>query len=66
MFSTVYTLQANTEAAQTWIDDHVQAEPWQMVGEAIVIGHRYIEPIVEALVEEGFRPEKDFAAQAAY
>ena len=50
---TVGRLVPETQAARDWIKDNVESEPWQWLGSALCIEHRYIDPIVEAIVADG-------------
>jgi hypothetical protein len=58
---TVFILSAFTDRAVKWIGENVRYEGWQKVGDGgIAVEHRYIEPIVEAMIEDGLVREKDF------
>ena len=50
----IFLLRPITEAAQIWCDEHLP-EDAQLWGASYVIEHRYIRPIVEALVAEGYK-----------
>lgn len=51
---TVHLLIPKTEAAHQWVKDHLpDIQPWQKVGEAISVEHRYIGDILEGIVEDG-------------
>ena len=58
--STVYVLRPLSQEAGDWIEEHVQYESWNMIGEGIAVEHRYVGPIVEALLNEGFAEGDDF------
>ena len=57
---TVHVLRPVSQQAKEWVDEHVQYESWNMMGEGIAIEHRYIGPIVEAMLNEGFINGQDF------
>ena len=57
---TVYVLRPISKEARDWIEEHVQYESWNMIGEGIAIEHRYVESIVEAMLDEGFADGEDF------
>ena len=38
---TVYVFCLLTERAKTWIDENVQTAPWQRIGNALIVEHRY-------------------------
>lgn len=42
-----------TDAAQAFLDNDVAAEPWQYLGSALVVGHRYAEPMIIGITEAG-------------
>ena len=49
----VYTLRADSPLVEEWIEEHVGGKT-QWFGDALVIEHRYVRDIVEALESEGF------------
>lgn len=60
---TIYVLYPVSEKAREWVENNVNYESYQVIGKGIGIEHRYIDPIVEAMVEEGFKVEKDFTVE---
>ena len=58
----VYGLTPLTERAQKWVDENVNFEPWQLLGLTIVLEHRYIDEILEAMVDDGLEDGVDFEA----
>ncbi len=50
---TIFLLRPNTPAAQAWMDEHLQAEQYQMFGTAVAVEHRYIADIVEGIQADG-------------
>jgi len=58
---TIYILVPLSKEAEEWIEENLHYEDWQIVGNmGIAIDHRYIDPIVEAMEEEGLVNDKDF------
>jgi hypothetical protein len=43
-----------TPAVEEWLDERVGGEDVQYWGDAVVVEPRYVRPIVEALIAEGF------------
>lgn len=50
----IVLLRPLTADVEEWIEEHVGGEDTQYWGSAVVVEPRYIEPIVQALVAEGF------------
>lgn len=50
-------IRGASEAGQEWLDEKVQAEPWQMFGTAIAADHRCASAILEGAIEDGFTVE---------
>lgn len=46
-------LRPNTDAGKDWLREHIQAEQYQMFGEAIAVEHRYVANIVVAFTDDG-------------
>jgi hypothetical protein len=57
---TLYVLYPLSREAKEWVDEHVHYENYQMVGNGIGVEHRYIDPIVGAMLEEGLKYSEDF------
>lgn len=47
-------IRGASEAGQEWLDEKVQAEPWQMFCGAIAADHRCASDILEGAIAEGF------------
>jgi hypothetical protein len=43
-----------TSDVEEWIEEHVGGEETMYFGNAVVVEPRYVAPIVEALIAEGF------------
>lgn len=50
----VWSFQPHTEAAQEWLDEHVEAEDWQFVGPSLCVDHRLAYALAEGIAEAGF------------
>lgn len=48
---TIYLVRPLTDAARAWIEDHVDpdAQHW---GDAIVVEHRFVEPLVRGMEQD--------------
>ena len=42
------------DTARVWVDESLAPESWQMFGDAVAIEHRYIGPIVDGAIADGF------------
>ena len=61
MPSTVYLITLRSVQARDWWGENVHTEPYQRWGTwSFVIEHRYIEPIIEAMLAVGFQAGSDF------
>ena len=49
----IFLVFPNTTKARCWIDEHTEDEA-QRFGPALVVEHRYIEPLVAGLIDAGF------------
>ena len=58
---TVFRLEPRTDEARDWIKENVQYEPYQKLGNALVVEHRYVADIVAGMMEAGLLPNKDFS-----
>ena len=56
----MYLVEPQTKEAKNWINDNVQIEPWQLMGNAFAVDHHYIEDLVQGMVNAGLKPSKDF------
>jgi len=66
MIKTVYLLRPLTAKAQQWLNDNVQTEPYQHIGTGIGIEHRYIGPIVEAMLGAGLLSREQTEIEAEH
>lgn len=48
----VFLLYPNSNAALEWLNEHIEADA-QMFGDAIVVEHRYIRPLVAGIISDG-------------
>lgn len=48
----IVAIRPNTPEAKAWLDDNVQAEPWQFFGGALCIDHRMADVILNAIADE--------------
>jgi hypothetical protein len=60
LMQSIYRLQPLSDAAEQWVNEHVQYESYQMMGPFICIEARYVSPIIEAMLDEGFKEGEDF------
>ena len=51
-FCTVYLLRPLTPAAFDWTEEHIP-EDAQRLGNDVAVEHRYIGPLVEAIISDG-------------
>lgn len=40
--------------ASDWVEENVQSEPWQWLGEALCVDHRMARGLIDAVITEGF------------
>ncbi len=50
---TIWVFNPLSERARAWVNEHVAAEPWQWLCDALAVEHRYAPAIVEAMVADG-------------
>lgn len=60
MFKSIYILEPLTDGCIDWIDANIFKGDWQPYAGQVVVEHRYIEDIVEALSFNGFKYQQDF------
>ena len=53
----IILLCPNTDAAQEWMRDNLQVEPWQYLGSNLAIDHRMFGDIAEGILEDGLTGE---------
>jgi hypothetical protein len=47
-----------SEAALDWINENVESEPWQWLGNALWVDHRMAQPLLDGIIEAGFEVEQ--------
>ena len=50
----LFMVRVVTPTAQAWIDDNVPLESWQWLGHSFSVEHRYIEDLVDGMIQDGF------------
>jgi hypothetical protein len=50
----IITIAPLSEAATRWLDDNTVSEPWQWLGGALCVDHRYAGNLIEGIADEGF------------
>ncbi len=50
---TVFLIRPISDAGSQWIDDNLQVESWQWLGEAVAVDHHYIMIHVIGMLEDG-------------
>ncbi len=55
--SNIVGIQPFTEEAAQWLLNEVEAEPWQFQGNILWIDQRYIENIINAIIEDNLTIE---------
>jgi len=61
MMQTVFRLEPITGKAKDWIEENVRYESYQMLGNSVIVEHRYIADIVAGMREAGLVINKDFS-----
>jgi hypothetical protein len=49
----VFLLEPASAAGREWMAEHINADPWQMLGDSVAVEHRYIGDIVAAAQCDG-------------
>ena len=49
----MYQLELKTKEGREWVDENVQTEPWQCLGDKLVVDHRYIEDLELGMLDGG-------------
>ncbi len=49
----MYQLELKTDGAREWVEENVQTESWQWLGQALVVDGRYIEDLELGMVDAG-------------
>jgi hypothetical protein len=52
-YGSIIEIRPLNTAGKKWVDDNVIADPWQWMGRDLVVEHRYIEPIIAAMSQDG-------------
>lgn len=50
---TVFAVEPISSAAVAWVAEHVSTEPWQWIGGAFSVEHRYIASLVTGMRTDG-------------
>ena len=50
---TVFTFCPLTAAAKIWIEENVASEPYQWLGDVLVVDHRYGWGLAEGMIDSG-------------
>ncbi len=50
---TIVLVTPLTAAGWSWIEERVQTEPWQWLGDSLAVEHRYAGDLVHAMRTEG-------------
>ena len=58
--NTVYMLEPITENCKEFIDENVEIEGWQYLGNAFGVGQHFIDGLVDLLEDNGLLQGKDF------
>jgi hypothetical protein len=56
---TVTTMTPLSNRCREWLEENVDIEPWQRLGNAIAVEPRYVDQLAEAMIEEGLVIESD-------
>lgn len=49
----VFTFQPATDTARQWIDENVEAEGWQWLGNTLVVDHRFAQDLAQGMIDAG-------------
>ena len=49
----IFMVSPLSDAAREWVDEHVQLEDWQWMGNAFSVDRHYIENLVEGMIGDG-------------
>ena len=58
---TIFYLTPRTDEARNWIEENVHYESYQILGNSVVVEHRYIADIVAGMMEARLVVNKDFS-----
>ena len=51
----IVTIRPVSEAAREWLDENVDAEPWQWLGGALCVDHRFARDLVDEIAARRLR-----------
>ena len=51
---TVWIFNPLTPVAQQWFAEHVQSEPWQLLGTSLVVEQRFVISLIQGIMDAGF------------
>lgn len=54
----LFLIRPVSKAARQWLDENVVAEPWQWLGGALAVDHRFARDILAELVDAGFETSR--------
>ena len=49
----IFTFRPVTKKARAWVDDNVELESWQWLGDIFAVEHRYAVDIVDGMRDAG-------------
>jgi hypothetical protein len=50
----IVLIEPVSDAAREWTAENVQLENWQWLGPAFTVDHRMADPLIAAIVDDGF------------
>ena len=56
----MYLVRPLTDKAKNWVDENVQLEGWQWLGDGFGVDHHYVEALVEGMIGDGLEAGADF------
>lgn len=56
---TIYSLRPISEDAQAWVEENLQGDDVTWFGGAVVVEHRFINPIIEGILRDGLTISKE-------
>lgn len=56
---TVVAFHPRTAVARAWITENVETEPWQWLGQSVVVEHRFASELVVGMLRAGLIVEGD-------
>jgi hypothetical protein len=49
----LFVFHLNTIEARSWVEEHVTTEPWQWIGGALTVEHRYARDLASGMQADG-------------